>query len=144
MSQEKDHNLNRDQSWRTTIGEREGVFDRRVELVSYQHTLETLLHNTDEELQSAFPTIAQTELRPQIVRALEVVTLLTSDIELEATIIQTLEEELGLLDLNMTRLMRANYLQADNVKINTIFGDSRTASRDHTTVIPENWQQKPQ
>jgi hypothetical protein len=130
-------------SWVTQVGEAEGVHDRRVELMEYRATLANMLETIDEDLSSAFPTIADVTMRPKVVRALEVVDLLVATPLGDTETWNGLSEELGALDVDMMRGMRSKFIQDTSVRIGAIFNDDRVASEDHTTIIPDGWDKAP-
>ena len=126
--------------WVTHIGEAEGARDMRVELLQTKSAYVDMLEDIDRDLDSAFPTIADTELRPKIIRALEIIDMLTSDVVLPREESAAAEEELGFLELEMMKGMRAKSRQELDVKVGSVFGAEPAASEDHTVIIPEGWQ----
>lgn len=135
--------LEEKKNWATQIGEAEGVHDRRVELTEYRTILANTLETIDEDLSSAFPTIADVTMRPKVVRALEIVDLLVTTPLGDTETWNRLSEELGYLDMDLMRGMRSKYKEDIDVRAGAIFNDGRLASEDHTTVIPDGWDESP-
>lgn len=131
-----------------TIGNEAGdeseTTSRHAELRKSKESYVALLTEIKESLSSAFPTIADTQLKPTITRAIEVIDELTGTDVSDAEKIRQLEEELGVLELDMMRGMRAKHTQDRDVRIGGIFKDAHGASEDHTVVIPPNWEQNVQ
>lgn len=127
-------------TWIQHIGEAEGAHDHRVDLLSFRAQLDSILEDVDNDLDSAFPTLADTEMRPKVLRAIEVVDALTTDAPLSPEERRALEQEIVDLELDMVRLMKAREKQGRDVRTDSIFNDAIGASEDHTVVIPKDWQ----